>query len=384
MELKQAEDRLSRHNEEKAGLLRSLEEVKAKVAERDANINILKETMTMMDEQLQDFEALVQGGDKKESEFEAEKTRLESEIERIKLELRTAKQQINEEKSLKLFTESRLKDVEGRLKSGEVDSVAQISSLKEAVNRTESEAIQLKNALAELEDQLADTESVVDKLTRRVTTLEEENVQLQEESSALRTQLISLKNSNAQLSDGLSEAIGKGEAYKERIQQLDSALETAKTVHKEREHKFEMTLGQHAKLIDFLQAKTEQSGKKKTLTDKLFGSGGSGKKENLLPALGTPNAAYRDLEARMEKKNAQIRSLTDQLNRCKVELAAAKMETSSVNSIPMGGFTTPAGKSTSARELGRVAGNVAIQAATPLPHRALSKLTQSPGTQQVN
>ncbi len=265
MELKQAEKRL-------AELLLSLKDEEAKVVEKDASIAHLKDTMITMDEQLEGFVALTQKLVKKESEFETENIRLESEVERIKQELRTAKQQINKEKSLKLFTESRLKDVEGRLKSVEVDSVAKISALKEAGNQAKSEAIRLKCALADIEVQLADTETVVVKLTRRVTTLEEESTLLQEESTALRTRFISLKNLNAQLSDGLHEAIGKGEGYKERIQQLDSALETTRTVLSEREHKFKTAIDQHVKLIDFLQAKAEQSDKKKNLISKFLGT----------------------------------------------------------------------------------------------------------------
>ena len=44
------------------------------------------------------------------------------EIGKLKQEVHTAKQQVNEEKSLKLFTESELRDVESRLKSCETDS----------------------------------------------------------------------------------------------------------------------------------------------------------------------------------------------------------------------------------------------------------------------
>ena len=53
--------------------------------------------------------------DEKQSEFEKELTKWSQEIERLKKGIRAAKQQMNEEKSLKLFAESRLRDVELRL-----------------------------------------------------------------------------------------------------------------------------------------------------------------------------------------------------------------------------------------------------------------------------
>ncbi len=68
----------------------------------------------------------------------------------------------------------------------------------------------------------------------------------------------------------------------------------------------------------------EQPGKKnKSLTDKLLGSGGNGtlKRESRYSDVVAQNSAYRDLEERLEKKDGQIRSLTQQLKHCKDELA---------------------------------------------------------------
>jgi len=63
--LKQVEERL-------AELSRSLEDEKAKVVEKEVNIATLKKNLTVMDEQIQDFEAILRGADQKEFEFEFE------------------------------------------------------------------------------------------------------------------------------------------------------------------------------------------------------------------------------------------------------------------------------------------------------------------------
>lgn len=130
-------------------------------------------------------------------------------------------------------------------------------------------------------------------------------------------------------------------------------METLRVSHDEREMKLKSTLAQHSKLIDFLQAKTEVK-KKTTLTDKLFGSH---KKENQ----SSIPLAYRDMENQLQKKNVQVRDLNEQLAKCRAELAATKSTDS----------TKPSVLSEQARNT----------SATPLPYRALSKLTQSPGTQ---
>ena len=286
------------------------------------------------------------------------------EIEKLKQEVRTAKQQVNEEKSLKLFTESKLRDVESRLKSCETDSDSRITSLEKENSELISLVSKLTEQVSEMDQQLADSELSLASMERKISFLEEDNVKLQEESSALRTQLISVKNSNAVLSEGLEEAILKGEKFKTQIIQLEAQMETTRVMHKEREVKLESTLGQQTKLIDFLQTKAEQNKKKPTLTDKLFGTS---KKENhsSIPL------NYRDLQTKLEKKTAECRSLAEQLNKNKAELAAVTS-------------ATPSNKVLSHRELNKASTmteQTRCQSATPLPHRDLSRITQSPGTQ---
>lgn len=362
-ELQRAEERLSRYNEEKAECQGKLEAEAAKRKEAESNMTILKDTMTMMDEQLQDFEKMVQEADGKQAEWDKEKAALAAQLDQLKQDLQASKQASNEEKSLKLFTESKLRDLESRLKTVNTEADARTAALEREAGQSAAELARLREQVTDLDQQLSDAEMSITSLAQHVADLEKENTQLQEESTALRTQLISLKHSNNQLSEGLDEAIRKAENFKERIVQLDSALETAKAMHKEREHKLESTIGQQTKLIDFLQSKTEQAGKKKpTLADKIFGSA---KKENYPggSAAAKPSAQH-EMEINLEKKTAQIQSLKEQVNKLKAELAAA---TAATRAEPP---STPAGTK-------------GYSAITPLPHRAISRLLQSPGTQQV-
>lgn len=54
-EVQRAEERISRFVEEKKEMQTLLQEEKQKVEKGEKNLNILKETMTLMDEQLQVF-----------------------------------------------------------------------------------------------------------------------------------------------------------------------------------------------------------------------------------------------------------------------------------------------------------------------------------------
>ena len=305
---------------------------------------------------------MIECSEKQQKDVDSDKAKLAEEIEKLKQDVRTAKQQANEEKSLKLFSESKLRDVESRLMSCEQDMDSRIDSIKSQSNEYASMVKKLTDKVTDVEQQLVDSELTINSISRRIGVLEEENVKLKEESTALRTQLISVKNSNVVLSQGLEEAILKAEKYKTAISQLETEMESKTVMHKERELKLGATVGQQTKLIDFLQCKTEVK-KKVTLSDKLFGS----HKKESQP---TFPVAYRELESNLEKKNNQCRSLMEQLNKCKTELAIAKADHSSSN------------KNTIGREAGKVLTEQARNmSATPLPHRALSRLTQSPGTQ---
>jgi chromosome segregation ATPase len=246
-----------------------------------------------------------------------------------------------------LFTESELRDVESRLKSCETDSESRIHSLEKETSELNALVSKLNEQVAEMDQQLADSEL---SMSRKVSFLDEDNVKLQEESTALRTQLISVKNSNFVFSEGLEEAIFKGEKYKTQIVQLETQIETTKVLFKEREVKLESTVGQQTKWIDFWQTKAEQNKKKPSLTDKLFGS---------IP----------HLETKLEKKNVECRSLADQVNKYKAELAASKSESSSASEV----LTN--------REMNKGAAmteQARCQSATPL---LSSRINQSRGTQ---
>ena len=182
----------------------------------------------------------------------------------------------------------------------------------------------------------------------------------------MRTQLISVKNSNAALSTGLEEALTKGEKFKQRIIQMETQLETFRVMRDERELKYESTIGQQTKLIDFLQAKTEVK-KKSTLSDKLFGSS---RKEN--PPAAIP-VGYRDLESMLEKKKTQVRSLMEQLEKCKVELAASRSENGTASGTKENGSTANSKHGDVLAELPK------NHLTTPMAYRALSRITQSPG-----
>lgn len=78
----------------------------------------------------QTFEGMIECNEKALKEAEEERRRALAAADGLRQELRAARQTANEEKSLKLFSESRLRDVEGRLRALEADGDARTEALK--------------------------------------------------------------------------------------------------------------------------------------------------------------------------------------------------------------------------------------------------------------
>jgi chromosome segregation ATPase len=121
---------------------------------------------------------MIESAEKSQKDVESDKAKLLAEIDQLKQDVRTAKQQANEEKSLKLFSESKLRDVESRLKTIESDSDSRIDSLKAQNNEYAAMIKRFTQQVEDLEQQLADAELSLNSTARRVGVLDDENARL--------------------------------------------------------------------------------------------------------------------------------------------------------------------------------------------------------------
>lgn len=110
-----------------------------------------------------------------------------------------------------------------------------------------------------------------DRLNRKYEVLKKECLTIKEESANRLTQINELSEKNAQLNEEIVELRLAKAVLNEKSTALQSKYDDLKTCHKEDDLKTSATMQQQIKLIDFLQNKLEESSKKKTFTDKLFG-----------------------------------------------------------------------------------------------------------------
>uniref|UniRef100_A0A6A7FRQ3 non-specific serine/threonine protein kinase n=1 Tax=Hirondellea gigas TaxID=1518452 RepID=A0A6A7FRQ3_9CRUS len=248
-----------------------------KIREQQLQINkleegsaVLKDLCSEQDQQLCELETF----EEKIAEHEALKNKLKDDISKLQTEVKAARAQTNEEKSLKTFQERQVKSLESELKSQEQQQDQETAALQKHVETSVQHSVLLEQKILELEKQLYESESQGSVMMEREDALKGEVALLQEETAGHITHIHTLKQSNFQLTQGLEEALDKATLFKKKMEESNCELAHERHLARDADIKNKMTLEQHTKLIDFLQTKLDDKmKKKKTLSSKLFGSG---------------------------------------------------------------------------------------------------------------
>ncbi|RVE50300.1 hypothetical protein evm_005135 [Chilo suppressalis] len=237
-----AEEQEELSSRERTQLRDELHQARAQNTQLTENNKALQEACSLLEEQLTDLEKLTDIHELKSKDLEAETQRLRSELEGCR---------------------SRLMIVERQ--AVERDAAATLA---------EQQHIDARDMARQTHCQLQ---------------------LLREESSALRTRAHDHHSHALQLQASLADAQEEAAAARE-------AAEAAAAWWRTRETKADATLRQQAKLIDFLQAKVEEAGRKKcSLSNKLFGR--SGRRSAASPPL---RRANRELREEVERLRAQL------------------------------------------------------------------------------
>ncbi|CAM1308729.1 Uncharacterised protein r2_g1879 [Pycnogonum litorale] len=102
---------------------------------------------------------------------------------------------------------------------------------------------------------------------QKIVQFDRSNIEIKEEAAEHMTQISSLKQSNLKLTQALGESLDAYEAKKDELHDLRSDIDNLVFNAKQDKIKMMATISQQAKLIDFLQQKTEfLEGKKKKVT----------------------------------------------------------------------------------------------------------------------
>ncbi|CAK9811906.1 Citron rho-interacting kinase [Anthophora plagiata] len=298
---------IAKHTEEKNELESRIEKLEQEIKGYELNTELLKETCTVLEEQLTDYERLTSNHETRENLLIQDKMKLQKEMESIESKLREAHSTLNEERSLRLAAERNVERLESETSDIESERnglIAQRDQYKKLVQELSGQVEELTTKCGDLECDLSEVKRALE-LTKAETRV------VKEESSQHLTRVHELKEANFVLMNDLQSSIDQGQELRMRISELESILEEMRQFYQEREVKAESTMQQQTKLIDYLQFKLEEcSKKKKTVCDKILGTK---QKENVPPSGTGMPVGYRELENQLAKERAKVKTLTDQL-----------------------------------------------------------------------
>ncbi|KAG5866592.1 hypothetical protein JTB14_013111 [Gonioctena quinquepunctata] len=294
---------------EKSEVRDELHKTKRELHDKNLNLKALREACTLLENQLIEFEKINAMFESKEAALNSNTEKLIQDLCKAKRDIQDAKKAANEEKSLKLLAETKVK----RLTEDVECLQSECSSYKQQCLDYRQCSSQLADELTVAEGIITDLEVTVKTYERQIDDSRSENRILKQELSDFITQLHKVKETNSRLKHQLSEAKEERMMLKQKMNELERIFNEKSHYYKEREMKSEATIKQQIKLIDYLQYKIdEQNNKKKTLSEVLFGSS---KKENLPPISLAMN--YRDLEAQLLKEKRMNKELQEQIYRLK-------------------------------------------------------------------
>ncbi|XP_041348111.1 citron Rho-interacting kinase-like isoform X2 [Gigantopelta aegis] len=264
-----------------------------------------------LEEQLQDLEYLVAEYEKREAEWGKIRQSFEQAMQNREDELEGRSQTVNAMEKAKNATGERLTQTKQQLQSVKASHKADIEELNHKLWDERNTNKKLKNKLEDITKKLGKMEMVLETQTKTIEVHIEEKNYLKEEISKILTKNQEVRSENLRLKKNLDEAMNKFELiFGEKID-LENFTEAMQGLHFLEKYKFESTIGQQMKLIDYLQALwLENIDKKKKKGSKLFGSVRS---KDCAP--GIP-PQWKDFQASLEaerKKNAKLQEQIDKL-----------------------------------------------------------------------
>ncbi|XP_058458944.1 citron Rho-interacting kinase [Malaya genurostris] len=306
--------------------LSSVEESKTHLEEKlvtvTKNFNMLKGACSITETQLTELEILLTKEQKRSKENQEKINNLWKEMNEKDSEIAKLRQDLHQEKSSKTLNESKTVQLES-----EYEKLRQkFEDLQKQMVDQQKELIEKTTSLFEVQERIEMLNLDTDNLQKVVSNYEHEHLLLKEENSKVLTDLFMAKEHITKQNNEIKD-------YKNKINQLNNELGHVKKVlveqkqfYSERNIKSEATLDQYKKLIDFLQARVDESAhkKKKSFADKIFGSSGHDKKENVPPnpIMIENTTSYKKLQEELQKERQRTNQLKEQLLRTKTDMIA--------------------------------------------------------------
>uniref|UniRef100_M4AV74 Citron rho-interacting serine/threonine kinase n=1 Tax=Xiphophorus maculatus TaxID=8083 RepID=M4AV74_XIPMA len=313
-------DEASDEREEKMQLSQEVDRLRREVADREMhlnnqkqNIETLKTTCSMLEEQVVELESLNDELLEKERQWEAWRGALEDEKNQAERRTRDLQRLLDNEKQNRLRAEQRSTESRQAVELAVKEHKAEILALQQALKEQRLKAESLSDTLNDLEKKHAMLEMNARSLQQKLETERELKQRLMEEQAKLQQQMDLQKSHIFRLTQGLQDALDQTDMLKTERTDLEYQLENIQAVYSHEKVKMEGTISQQTKLIDFLQAKMDQPTKKKKVQENISAQ----------PAVPMP---YGDMKMALDKERSRCAELEEALQKMRIELRSLREE----------------------------------------------------------
>ncbi|XP_055016944.1 citron Rho-interacting kinase-like [Boleophthalmus pectinirostris] len=344
-------DEASDESEDRLQLSQEVERLRREVADREMhlnnqkqNIETLKTTCSMLEEQVVELESLNDELLEKERQWEAWRSALEDEKNQSERRTRDLQRALDTEKQNRVRADQRSTESRQAVELAVKEHKAEILALQQALKEQRLKAESLSDTLNDLEKKHAMLEMNARSLQQKLETERELKQRLMEEQGKLQQQMDLQKSHIFRLTQGLQDALDQTDMLKTERTDLEYQLENIQAVYSHEKVKMEGTISQQTKLIDFLQAKMDQPTKKKK---GIFGR----KREDVgttthgaVPSVAPPPVPlqYGDMKAALERERTRCGELEEALQKMRIELRSLREEAALFKSQEHLGPSTPA------------------------------------------
>uniref|UniRef100_A0A8D3A9A9 Citron Rho-interacting kinase n=1 Tax=Scophthalmus maximus TaxID=52904 RepID=A0A8D3A9A9_SCOMX len=321
-------DEASDEREDQLQLSQEVDRLRREVADREMhlnnqkqNIETLKTTCSMLEEQVVELESLNDELLEKERQWEAWRSALEDEKSQAERRTRDLQRLLDNEKQNRLRADQRSTESRQAVELAVKEHKAEILALQQALKEQRLKAESLSDTLNDLEKKHAMLEMNARSLQQKLETERELKQRLMEEQGKLQQQMDLQKSHIFRLTQGLQDALDQTDMLKTERTDLEYQLENIQAVYSHEKVKMEGTISQQTKLIDFLQAKMDQPTKKKK------------------PAV---PMQYGDMKLALENERSRCAELEEALQKMRIELRSLREEAAHFKAQEHGAPSTPA------------------------------------------
>ncbi|XP_069380382.1 citron Rho-interacting kinase isoform X4 [Paralichthys olivaceus] len=339
-------DEASDEREDRLHLSQDVDRLRREVADREMHLNnqkqnleTLKTTCTMLEEQVLELETLNDELLEKERQWEAWRATLEEEKNQAERRTRDIQRLLDTEKQNRLRSEQRSSESRQAVDQAVKEHKAEILALQQALKDQKLKTESLADTLNDLEKKHAMLEMNARSLQQKLESERDLKQRLLEEQEKLQQQMDAQKTHIFRLTQGLQDALDQTDLLKTERTDLEYQLENIQAVYSHEKVKMEGTITQQTKLIDFLQSQAHGGSKKKK---GLFGR----RREDLLAAMAAQAQAqgqgqgqvspvpaiqpvplqYSDMKVALEKERTRCTELEEALQKMRAELRSLREE----------------------------------------------------------